>query len=57
MSDDPERTHTSKETIMDWLKQNWFILAALATASVAWGQQQQKIQTLENAIKDQKRAE
>lgn len=35
---------------MIWLKANWVILVALVTMATAWGQQQQKVQTLEQAM-------
>lgn len=38
---------------MDWLKTNWVILAALATAASAWGTQQAKINSLEDVVTQQ----
>lgn len=35
---------------MEWLKAHWVILAALVAVSTAWGQQQQKITTIEQAL-------
>lgn len=35
---------------MNWLRTNWTILAALAAMSAAWGQQQVKVQNLEQAV-------
>lgn len=38
---------------MDWLKSNWFLLAAILSAGIAWGSQEIKVQTLEDAVKSQ----
>ena len=38
---------------MNWIKANWTILAALVTMGAAWGQQQMKVQNLEQAIVQQ----
>lgn len=39
--------------MLDWLKTHWVILAAIVAMSTAWGQQQQKVVTLEQAIINQ----
>lgn len=38
--------------MIEWLKQHWFLLAAILTAGIAWGQTQSKIVTLEDAVKE-----
>lgn len=38
---------------MNWLKNYWWFLTALATMGAAWGQQQMKVQNLEEAIVQQ----
>lgn len=35
-----------------WLKDHWFILTALATAGVAWGQQHEKVERLDVTQKE-----
>ena len=35
---------------MDWIKSNWVLITALATMSAAWGQQQMKVENLEQAV-------
>jgi hypothetical protein len=37
--------------MVEWLQKHWFILAFLLSAGMAIGQQQNKIQSLEEAIK------
>lgn len=39
------------EKILNSLKNYWFLIAALATLSAAWGSSQVKIQSLEEAVK------
>ena len=39
--------------MIDWLKTHWFLLTALVAVGTAWGQQQQKIITLEDSVKSQ----
>lgn len=38
--------------VIEWLKQHWFLLCAILTAGIAWGQTQSKIITLEDAVKE-----
>lgn len=38
---------------MEWIKHNWVILAALVAMGTAWGRNEAKIQTLEDAVKTQ----
>lgn len=38
---------------LDWLKTHWPIFLAILAIGTAWGQQQTKIATLEQAVKDQ----
>lgn len=35
-----------------WLKDHWFILTALATAGVAWGQQHEKVNRIDNTQRE-----
>lgn len=35
---------------MNWLKSNWFLVVAFAAVTTAWGQQQQKITTIEQTL-------
>ena len=37
---------------LDWLKNHWPIFIALLAIGTAWGQQQTKIATLEQVVKD-----
>lgn len=37
----------------EWLKQHWFLFSAILIAGTAWGQQQNKIVNLEDAVKKQ----
>lgn len=37
--------------MIEWLKQNWFLITAFFTAAAAWGGQQIKVQNLEDAVK------
>ncbi len=37
----------------DWIKTHWPILVAILAAGTAWGQQQTKIATLEQVVRDQ----
>lgn len=38
---------------MNWIKANWVLLSAIATMGMAWGQQQMKVQNLEQAVVQQ----
>jgi hypothetical protein len=38
--------------MLEWLKQHWFLLVAILTAGIAWGQTQSKITTLEDVVKE-----
>jgi len=38
-------------SITNWLKQYWFLITFLFSASVAYGQMQTKVTTLEEAVK------
>jgi len=38
-------------TLISWLGQYWFLIVALFSVSVAWGQTTLKVQTLEEAVK------
>lgn len=38
---------------MTWIKAHWFLLLAIAGGGVAWGTQEVKVQTLEEAVKRQ----
>lgn len=38
--------------MLEWLKQHWFLLVAILSAGIAWGQTQSKINTMEEAIKE-----
>ncbi len=38
---------------VDWLKNHWPIFIAILAAGTAWGQQQTKIATLEQTVKEQ----
>lgn len=38
-------------SVVEFLKKHWFLIVALVTLSSAWGQSQVKIQTLEEAVK------
>lgn len=38
--------------MLEWLKQHWFLLVAILSAGIAWGQTQSKIITLEDAVKE-----
>lgn len=40
------------EKFLTYLKTYWFLIVAFFTMSVAWGQSQLKIQTLEEAVKE-----
>lgn len=40
------------QSLLTGLKNYWFLAAAIVTVSVAWGQAQTKIQSLEEAIKE-----
>lgn len=52
-----DKEETSKQdkhesgSLVDFLKKHWFLIVALVTLSSAWGQSQIKIQTLEEAVK------
>ena len=37
----------------EWLKSHWPVFIAILAAGTAWGQQQNKIATLEQTVKDQ----
>lgn len=37
----------------DWLKTHWPVFVAILAAGTAWGQQQNKIATLEQVVKEQ----
>lgn len=37
-------------TVVNWLKAHWFILSALATAGVAWGQNTTKVNELQTRL-------
>ena len=39
------------EKFLTYIKTYWFLIVAFFTMSVAWGQSQLKIQTLEEAVK------
>lgn len=41
---------------MNWIKTNWTILAALVTIGVAWGDQTQRVNTVEKALIEQAEA-
>ena len=41
---------------MNWVKTNWTILAALLTIGIAWGDQTQRVNTVEKAIIEQAEA-
>lgn len=38
--------------MLEWLKQHWFLIVAILTAGIAWGQTQSKITTLEDVVKE-----
>lgn len=38
---------------MEWIKSNWVLITALASMSAAWGQQYQRVETLEQAVVQQ----
>lgn len=38
--------------MLEWLKQHWFLIVAILSAGIAWGQTQSKINTMEEAIKE-----
>ena len=40
------------DKVVDWLKHHWFLIVALFTISAAYGQATVKIQTMEQAIKE-----
>lgn len=40
------------DKVVDWLKKYWFLLAAFSSISVAYGQATVKLQTLEEAVKE-----
>jgi hypothetical protein len=47
-----DKTEVKSDTmIIEWLRKNWFLFAAILAAGVAWGQAQMKIQSLEEAVK------
>lgn len=46
--ENPKQDHS----LLTGLKNYWFLAAAIVTVSVAWGQAQTKIQSLEEAIKE-----
>ena len=37
--------------ITEWLKNNWFLFSAIMAAGVAWGANDTKIKTVEEAVK------
>lgn len=37
--------------MITWLKTNWFLVTAFFSAAAAWGQQQYKVESLEEAVK------
>ena len=39
--------------MIEWLKTNGFLITSLLAVGVAWGDQQHRVTTLENAIKSQ----
>lgn len=41
---------------MNWVKTNWTILAALLTIGIAWGDQTQRVNTVEKALIEQAEA-
>jgi hypothetical protein len=41
------------EKIVEWLKQHWFLITAFVSVTTVWAADHQKIQTLEDAIKQQ----
>lgn len=40
----------SATSIIDWLKTHWFVLSALVTGGVAWGQNVTKVAELESKV-------
>lgn len=50
----PEPTAPTKEfSIVDWLSRHWFLLAFVLTSGVAWGQYTQKVEKIEDVVKQQ----
>lgn len=41
------------DVMSDWLKNHWPVFVAILAAGTAWGQQQNKIATLEQVVKEQ----
>lgn len=39
--------------MIDWLKAHWFLFAALVAMGVAWGEQRMRVETVEDAVKQQ----